>query len=342
MNLRLFLFLVIALNVAFVTQALAYRSGIEVPTTQRVVELTTTELRSLDPHSHGPEDSVSDDHHGVMVTSDPITLTEDLWVYGIELEMVNAPKVTLHHLNVFRVFPITPLTPPGRDATYIGYGEVVSMGQETPSRLFFKKPYAVMLPKGTRLYISAMLHNPNPPKGPGDVYEHVAVKIRLTGNGYDPQRNQPLFIKRLILADADSKSGETFTVPSRTETYIKTGEGGPPDQETSYTFPYDATIIRMGAHLHPWEGGKEIDAYINGEPITSFIPRHNGPNPWDWHTDYYGSTVHVKKGDTISFSARYTNPGDEPIVGAMGMFSFRYAPDPIASPPSLFSTLFTN
>lgn len=83
----------------------------------------------------------------------------------------------------------------------------------------------------------------------------------------------------------------------------------------------------MGGHLHPWEGGEKVDIFINGELIKSSVPMRTSNNLWSWVTPGYPVAVSVQPGDEIAIAATYSNPYDIPIIGAMGMLGFYFAPD---------------
>lgn len=287
-----------------------------------LLTLSTESIATLEPHGHSEQDEVSDIGHGEVVGAPTVVTTEDMWVQGIRVQVENAPHVTLHHMNVI-VTPASSEKIPSEFAN--GFG--LSMGQDIADTHILPKPYATFIPKGTKLMMSAMLHNPLPPKGPGGEYENVSVSVTLLGLGFDEKYAKQTFPISITLVDADSRGNDSFTVPPRTEHFIRDVTSEHDRGRATYIFRTSGTIVDVGAHLHAWEGGERVDVYLNGKQIQSFVPRLAGENPWDWRTDGVSLKKRVMAGDVLTISATYSNEHDEPLVGAMGIVGLSFSPD---------------
>lgn len=312
---RITLFIITCLALVVVASSYATREKLgEQLGLSKSVTVTSEELHSLSAHTHSAKDAVSDEHHGVEISAPLFVVPEDMWVNDLQLTMHGAPKATLHHLNLYAAASTT------EGSTQY---EVVSFGQDTNSHMRFPDPYAIFLKAGTVLTLSGMLHNPQPPKGPGGNYENVSVSVTLSGPTFFLREPQQVFRRRLILSDGPNAKKGVFVVPAHTESYVKTSSNDSL-YETQFTFTKPATIITVGGHTHPWEGGRDIDMYLNGKKIVSLVSRRNGIHPWDWYTPRYFIPISVSAGDTVTMSATYTNDENEPLQGAMGMLSFCY------------------
>lgn len=299
-------------------------TGTELPV---VLSLASNDIPELHPHKHTAHDTVSDTDHGVLTTASEIVTEKDMWVRGIHTVIENAPHSTLHHMNIM-VFP-PPET--ATEGSFLSsefarpYG--FSVGQDIAETVTLTRPYATFLPKGTRLVMTAMLHNPQPPKGPGGTYYNVRITSELLGLDFPEEKAERVWQIYLTLIDADSPRLDSFTVPAQTPSFTRYAENENDVGRSKYTFPADGTLIDMSAHVHAWEGGTQVEAYINGENIQTFTPHLTSTDAWDWRTERKTLMRKVKKGDVLSLSATYTNEGTESLRGAMGSIGASFAPD---------------
>src|SRR6185295_18724850 len=209
---------------------------------------------------------------------------------------------------------------------------MISLGQDTPDGFDIATPYGIFLKKGTEIQVNAMFHNAHPPEGPGGTYKNVSAGIKLRVVQNDPTRTVPLEFYRLIIDEPPHciKGEEVgvFTVPAHTIGFTKTSDEITDIGHAQFTFQEPGVISVMGAHMHPLEGGREVDVFLNGKQIESYIPKHSSTNEWDWVTHSTFTFIHVNAGDKLTMSVKYDNPTDEPILDAMGMVGFYFSPEP--------------
>lgn len=294
--------------------------------------ILTKPVRSLPPHTHDSTptnaDSILASGHGIVVESELYTVPEDVWITGVEVLTKNASPSVLHHLIL--------ATPdhksedcPERDA------EIYTVGPDSKDRNAFPEPFGIYLKKGTRLYLSGMIHNPLPPQGEGGTYENVSIGYRFTTERPSLRRSVAVEFHRLALEDApycddlDLRTAvDVFTVPAHAASFVQSSTKDEGVNPTRHIFKEDGIMIGFGAHLHPMDGGKRIDAYLNSEPIARAIPEQlDLERPWLWRTNFevLGDT-RVRAGDTLTFSATYDNPKDVPVEDAMGQIVFFFVP----------------
>ncbi len=278
----------------------------------------------IEPHPHENGDSIYDADHARYLTQ-KLLIEEDAWVTDIEFLLHNAPYTILHHLLLYSETGEDPLCP-GKPLVE----DYFRMGQDTKEKATFPKPYGVFLPKGTEITLSVMLHNTFPPQGTGETYRDVQGELLLTTVPNGRGRTKALSFQKIVLQDAPYCKGagnETFVVPPRAEQFVKVPSTSNPDRGR-FVFPYDTYIIRAGTHLHPWDGGKTVNLFLNGELLQSYSSKKVTGGSRLWST--YGAPLEllVKKGDTLELSAEYSNPNDEPIIDAMGFVVFYYIKNP--------------
>ncbi|MEX2007999.1 MAG: hypothetical protein WD850_00670 [Candidatus Spechtbacterales bacterium] len=280
----------------------------------------------LTPHEHVVGDSLYNPSHHQLVSSDVIVVPEDIWVTGVSFSLTNADAATLHHAILHRLDRSDPVCPNYAAASVFVFGADGALRQ-----ISFTDPYALFLPKDTPLLLQVMLHNPLPPYGPGKEYTNVRPMMTLDVEPATEANNKvPVESYRLHVSDTPcnvtSASGEVFSVPPRTEHFIKKGEEVNGMNSAKVVFPADGTIIGMGAHLHAWEGGEQVDVSVNGNLLETLASEKMSDAPWSWKTAYrYPATIPVRKGDVLSLTATYSNPGPLSIEGAMGMLSVFFA-----------------
>ena len=97
---------------------------------------------------------------------------------------------------------------------------------------------------------------------------------------------------------------------------------------STYTFKKSSTLVLIGSHTHGWAGGEKISVYLNGGLLEEFHSVRKDEHPWSWATPSALTNLHVRAGDTISFTATYSNLHDQPLLHeAMGMVVIAFAPD---------------
>ncbi len=287
--------------------------------------IETEKIPELRAHPHEPWlDSIEDAGHHKITRSPIVTAPEDMWVKGFEVNVVNGTFHSVHHVFLGRTDK--------KDAYCPDYPwEALFVTSEVnPDGAYFPGNYAVFLKKGTPLKIVAMLHNATPPLGPGVDYKNVSVQLIMH---YQKNtlfsRGIPLTYQRLHLSDTpcmDAEKAETFEVPPNQKAYVKKPATKKEEQTSSYTFPTDSTIVGMAGHFHPFEGGENVEAYLNNRPLYQFEATELPQNNWTyWHIPNYPSFLPVKKNDKLSITSTYTNPNPYPVRGAMGMMIFYFA-----------------
>jgi hypothetical protein len=242
-----------------------------------------------------------------------------MWVTEFSLHITNAPQDTIHHLYLYKV-------------TEHGRIPLATLGQDTLTSFRFPPPTGIFLAKGTQIMLEGLLHNAIPPEGEGGIYKDVSVTVTLSGVPQNAGRNRPIIFGLLTLSDATSTplgKEVTFTIPAYTSTYVRTSAMSAPGAgQPSYTFMTDGWIVHMGGHTHGWQGGRKIDAVLNGNIVTAYTSWPEDPKkPWSWKTSAGASYIRVHAGDVLTLSATYTNPSAEPIIGAMGLLGFFFVPD---------------
>jgi len=216
--------------------------------------VVASEAYNLPAHEHHVESGETVIHHGIRVQSTPLILERDAWVNAIEVRIENAPYATLHHAALYEAGAPNPDCP-AEDRILAGFAS------ETPKNIRFPSPFGVYLKEGAVLYLEGMLHNPSPPQGPGGSYHDVRIQITLRTKEKEATL-VPLQFRRVSLLDEPDcirmRPPDTFTVPPHSPRFIRRSDltrSEPNEEHVVFTNP--GTIIGMGAHLHPWEGGKK-------------------------------------------------------------------------------------
>ena len=293
---------------------------------QLIIE--TEVIPTLYPHEHNVDDSVSDSTHHIWVSSDILTVPEDIWVTRFELVLKNAAPQVLHHAGILipnKPNQICPNAPYGQEIYAVG-------GADVYKPIAFPEPYATFLPKGTPLSLEVMYHNPFPPLGPGEIYKDVsAVVVMDIEKDSSASTRKPVEYYRTHIEDSpcpkDGVHEEVFVVPAGAEDFIKKSREDEGPDPSYYTFSHPGTIVYMGAHFHPWEGQKKLDALLNGKKIFTFLPTYTSSEVWSWFIEHSSVSIRVDSGDVLSMSTTNSNPNSVPVIGAMGMIVFYYAPD---------------
>jgi hypothetical protein len=299
----------VAIGSAFFLQAAHDRS--------RVYTIATVPIADLYPHSHElGVDSMSDEGHHIDTTSRPTVAPRDLWVTGVRFDINGAPATSLHHGTLLR------LDQQAQECPEESPQVLMSMAQDQwhDPEAQFPNGYGIFIPKGTPLRLDAMFHNPLPPLGPGETYHNVSLKVTLSLA--DASANlKPLTFHLLHLSDTPCRgSSHTFVVPPQT-TYTFSGTDEVNDS-SRYRPKATSTIVYWGAHLHGWEGGRDVVVYKNGTPVRTFSTIRATDDPYQFNTPHEASSLTLSPGDVLSLSATYVNDADQPIRDAMGHLGF--------------------
>jgi len=285
------------------------------------ITLTTAAISHLPVHGFTPGLG----HAGhITVNSSVYEAPFDLWVTGKTFNVTNADFYNLHHANLFR--------PDLRSRTCEGiyWRDMLSIGSDTMYQNAFNLPdgYAVFVPAGSPLQLDVMFHNPET-ENAQDLYNvQGSIDLKLAAPDQISDIKIAEYI-RLELTDSpclgDNKSF-VFTVPANTEEYIIGQEYSAKDPFV-HTFTQSGKIIYAGGHVHGWEGGQKLDIFLNDRIIIDYQTKKVSDHPFKYKTAHRPESINVKAGDVLRLEATYTNPSNNPIPGAMGMFGMFFAAD---------------
>lgn len=316
------LFALLLAAIALIAAAFLAAAPLLLPARASLALTVATEpVPRLLPHAHTGADKVGDLHHGIAAHSAAVKVPETMWVAEAVVRVENAPREVIHHLRLLRL---------NEDGTE---SNLLTVGQDSMEVFRFPAPAGILLSEGDEIMVDAVLHNPVPPLGEGGIYDEVSVGVELRGVRDGEGRHLPVNFALIRVTDSAVEDGgdSTFTVPAGAESFARKSEQNPKGARGHlYAFAHDGWIVHMGAHLHSWEGGERIDAYLNGEPepAWSFRSRHTDADaPWRVATDAGPSLIPFSAGDFVTISATYSNQGREPVTGAMGMLGIYYVVD---------------
>ena len=306
----------------------AWQIGMPLRTTRiEPVILETNHLAVLAPHRHGPNDSVTDTWHHETLAARQVLAPRDMYVTGIHFNFENAPTSTIHHMSLTDVSR--------RNETCPNYPTGAELFSFSADRLYeneirFPEGYALRIPKGTPLSMYIMVHNPEPPIGPGGTYRDVYTRVQLIESDQGPATLKLVHPYLLHLDDvpcsygkADGSEGVIFTLPARTMGYHFSGKGQS-DPAASKLFTRPATLINLTGHLHEHQDAKELIVRKNDQILYVFRPTPVTNDPYFSPLYRASSTFHVEAGDRVWLTAVYDNPSSVPIHGAMGAAGFYY------------------
>lgn len=305
--------------------------------TKDTLTILTTPLAVLPPHAHKESatgiDSVLAPGHGVLVESERYEIPFDMWVVGIEKKSDRAPLSILHHLILYKAgYPNAQCS--NRDA------EIYNSGADTHPTVSFLSPYGVFLKKGTVIYLRGMVHNPEPPRGPGGTYTGSSVGYTLTYERPSPKRSKPVLFYRLFLYDGlhclvpeetVTSNADVFTVPNGAKHFEKIPDAETKNNQARMTFTTSGTIIGLGGHLHPEDGGEKLEFLKGDEVIATIVPKQISAYVWESLRIGNPDSIRVTSGDTFSIRATYSNPYKFQIEDAMGQGAFFFVPDDVRS-----------
>lgn len=302
--------------------------------TQEAVTIMSAPIPVLTPHTHEVSDTridtVNSPGHGVNVNSGTFIIPFDMWVTDITTVVNNAPTSVIHHIVLFRQDRMDPICPNRHE-------QLMVVGADTATELNLPKPYGFFLKKGTRIYLRNMAHNPDAPRGSGETYRNVSLGLKLTyERASQSDRTQPVALYRIFIDDhPEYCSGpltdlslitDSFTVPPSSLSYVRSTPSGNRGATGRFIFPTPGTLVYIGAHTHPADGGGTVRLQLNSKVIGSFTPQHIGPEAWTWRTPNARTDIAISKGDVMTVQSEYNNPHPLPVPGAMGMGVFVFAP----------------
>lgn len=293
--------------------------------------IETAPVPILYPHEHELQDSIFDAGHGVWVFSEPIVVQEDTWITKFEVDTGTAPMTVLHHAGI--VLPNEPNQICPNSPHEIYKKEIFSVTPDmAESPIEFPEPYGIFISKDTPMVLGIMLHNPFPPYGLGEIYYDVSVRVVMDIELDNPSiSKKPLEYYRLHIDETPCPGAvyqEVFTVPPFTDNFVKEGGERNGFKPSAFTFTESGEIIYMISHLHPWEGGEQLNVSLNKSNLYTFFPTQLSKELWSWVIPHKRDKVfRVNFGDVLSITSIYSNPEPVPIVGAMGMLVFYFAPD---------------
>lgn len=293
--------------------------------TARITVLESPVIEHLKPHVHEAQDTVHDHGHHISFESETIMAEEDMWITGFRFILENAPSSVLHHMQ------LTDLDKPSRTCGHAGHlADILNIGEDTLHRtaVTFEEDQGIFIPQGHRLRMLGMLHNPEPPVGPGGEYSDVKVKLEIA---HEPvltsNRSVPLEYYLMYLDDAECTEQYTFTVPPNAVNYVQEPQGTPETDPALLRFDRAGEIVYIGGHIHGWEGGKYLEVKQNGETIRQFETVRSERPGIMWETHHGEDSIIIKAGDVLSLSAVHDNPQPVEITGPMGMVGFYFAPE---------------
>lgn len=316
---RIFIFALLGLLTLLGVTLLVRTSG----TPALRIQVSTQTLPTLLPHAHGAGNKISDVLHGIPIRSEPFENPQAIWITKVTVNTTNAPSGIIHHLNVYRL---------NEDGTHhMNSQPLLTTGQDTPDHITFPAPAGIFVAAGEKIGIEAVLHNPIPPYGEGEVYKDVVVTLTFEGEPEGANRNVPIqfLLPRVTDSVVGSDEDSTFAVPTGATQFTRTSTDNPAHSAPQqHVFNADGWILYAAGHLHPWEGGEHVDLLLNGHVLRSYRSRLlDADVPWSWRTESGHVMKRVKRGDVLTVSATYSNTGEEPIVGAMGMLAVFYTQD---------------
>ena len=288
------------------------------------IAIETARIPELAPHEHGAADAVSDTGHHSEVFSDDYVVPRNMKISFVNFEVLNAPSSIVHHAAVIAYRCVDDA------CTERIPREIVRHGQDTMYLAKGEVPEGFMIPlkKGDKIRVELTAHNPDPPRGSGETYHDVYARITLEENrwktlGARPVRFVHLFVQDTCTPLAGTSGPDSFTVPPDTEYRFS----GCPGDNSRITFTQPGVVTHMGAHLHGWQGGKELVVFKNNEVFHVFTTSTSTEDPLRYDTPHTRTQVLVEPGDSFSLSALYSNQYSVPVRGVMGMFGFYLADD---------------
>jgi hypothetical protein len=300
------------------------------------VNVYSLPISDLDAHEHKAGEA--DPPHSKWFDSTAFVVApSDMWITSFVPMFIGTNKELLHHMTLYK-FGVG-LERPVCPNEYKQSRELVSTSLNTASDIIgLPAGYGMRLGTRDPLFVEVMVHNPEPPLGPGLTVTDGRIGMRVVGKMVklnDGMRETEFF--RLKIDDTPCQEPyrhEAFRVPSSTPEFIKRDDsGGTASSSGSYRFTRDGTIIGFGANFWPMKGGRSMRALINDKKIAEMNGEHyDQSTPWAWRIPILQNIQQrVNVGDTISAEALYVNPTDHVVPDASGMLAFFFAPETVAT-----------
>lgn len=143
----------------------------EISLPDRIV-LTTEAIPILYPHDHEEPGGVVE--HGEIVQSDIWVAPKDIKIIGTMLELHNADKSLLHHMDLIDTSMKLEACSPRSVWNQILLSQGADFWPE-----YEASDYILYVKKGTPLQIRSMFHNPFPPYGEGKIHRNVSLSYHL-------------------------------------------------------------------------------------------------------------------------------------------------------------------
>ena len=285
------------------------------------IVLETNHLSTLSPHEHAEGDAVSDNAHHQYITSPVFIAPSDMWISRLAFSVHNAPETVIHHVSLLN------WDEAHQTCSSLPFKQLFILAQDTMHHPFmdFPEGTGLRVRKGQHIQLSVMIHNPRPPAGPGGTYTDVYGQLTITTlprSSYGHLKEIKPYLLHVddapcVITEPDQSDAYVFSVPPKSAAYTFAG-GSSPFNPGVYLFKSTSTIVYIGAHLHGWQGGKEVLVEKNGSPLLSFDTVRSLDDPYRYDTRYYPTALEMKPGDSLRIRAVYNNPNSVPIRGAMG------------------------
>lgn len=294
-----------------------------------IITISSPVVPVLEPHEHRPGDSL---YEHAEINYRRYTVPEDLWLLGSSGELKNVPNEALHHSHLY--IEDRP-SDECLDKTLIAGRSTMTNADPAITRLRYSPGYGIFLKQGTPLLLETVFHLPLDPAWPRDaqgLYRDASFALALEvayAKDMPPGRMKPLQLFFSYLGDEACEG--VFRVPAHSR-YVKRSEDGNFPTTSRVVIPEDGAIVMLHGHYHPWDGGRSLRAFLNGNELFEFLPakiesatygtQWVSPrlwgNPWLWR---------VKQGDVITYEAIYENAADAPIEDAMATLYVYFAPN---------------
>lgn len=261
------------------------------------------------PHIHRLGFDRVYDH--ASITEGVLTAPEDVWIESFEAEVIGAPDKLLHHATIALYENTFYRRPSDRPCPHVRESIWAIDNFNQRKTYTMPKSYGFFIPKGEKIDLWGMFHNTS------DVtYERVAVRVTIRGEfGVKPD-DQHKAIRSYHLSTEQCVGVGIFTVPPRTEDFIRSIQYDP------FIIPEDGEITQLAPHFHYWDGAKLEVVKLNGKELWRFYPPGGGSVPFRIDPSNPRFPYPVEKGDRLDFYVVYDNPKDVPITDAMGMVIF--------------------
>ena len=312
--------IILALGIALIKKA---------PPAHTIV-METAHLPSVVPHEHRLGEAVEDAGHHEYMLSPLFVAPEDMWISKLEFKIYNAPETLVHHASLLN------WDERHQTCSSLPFKQLFILAQDTMHHPFMEFPEGsgIFVRKGQHLQLSVMIHNPGPPIGPGGIYNDVYGQLTLTMLAHSPQQPpkeiHPYLLhlddNPCVIQEQDQSDAYVFSVPARRSAYAFSGSSSP-FNPGEYTFQSTSTVVYIGAHLHGWQGGKQLIVEKNGSALLTFDTAHALDDSYRYDTPYYPTSLEMKPGDRLKIRALYANPSPiatRGVMGDLGIYFFEH------------------